>query len=140
MSGVPRLRVLTPFGVQHWAPIGGQKLCRFTFDELFIGKCALRNSHERSFFVVEGQGRDYLEPEKASTALENRDAKLRFGFITGRSASHQDPAQQCRAVLAGGPRQISCARTRLPDRKVEGQAERPRRDEPESPGIVLRRL
>jgi flagellar biosynthesis repressor protein FlbT len=46
------------------------------FEQLFVGKCVLKNSHERASFTVEGQvpvlqGKDFLAPEKASDALEN---------------------------------------------------------------------
>jgi len=45
------------------------------FDELHIGKCVLKNSHERALFVVEGntpilRAKDVLEPTLAVSSLE----------------------------------------------------------------------
>src|SRR5665647_2133236 len=45
------------------------------FDELHIGKCVLKNSHERALFVVEGntpilRAKDVLEPALAVSSLE----------------------------------------------------------------------
>jgi flagellar biosynthesis repressor protein FlbT len=45
------------------------------FEQLFIGKCVLTNSHERAFFTIEGQlpilqGKDVLPTEVADSSLE----------------------------------------------------------------------
>ena len=45
------------------------------FDELHIGKCVLKNSHERAFFVVDGEmpilrAKDVLSPALAERSLE----------------------------------------------------------------------
>jgi flagellar biosynthesis repressor protein FlbT len=46
------------------------------FDELHIGKCVIKNSHERALFVVTGEvpilrGKDVLSPALAESSLEN---------------------------------------------------------------------
>jgi flagellar protein FlbT len=45
------------------------------FDELHVGKCVIKNSHERALFVVEGdmpilRGNAYLQPALANRPLE----------------------------------------------------------------------
>ena len=45
------------------------------FDELHIGKCVIKNSHERAFFVVNGEvpilrAKDVLSPALAESSLE----------------------------------------------------------------------
>jgi flagellar biosynthesis repressor protein FlbT len=45
------------------------------FDQLFIGKCVLKNSHERALFIIEGEipilkAKDVLSPELAASSLE----------------------------------------------------------------------
>src|ERR1700733_5695835 len=76
------------------------------FDELFIGECVLRNSHERSFFVIEGQspilqGRDYLEPGQASTALEHLYCCLQKIYLEESYEEHHG------AYLANAARALS---------------------------------
>ena len=76
------------------------------FDELHIGKCVIKNSHERSSFLIEGrvpilQGRDYLEPEKATSALENFYCCLQKIYLEEAYEEHQG------AYLAGAARSLS---------------------------------
>lgn len=45
------------------------------FEELHVGRCVIRNSHERSLFVVEGdmpilKGKEYLPEDAAQSRLE----------------------------------------------------------------------
>ena len=45
------------------------------YDQLHIGKCVLKNSHERALFIVEGEmpilrAKDFLQPALAASSLE----------------------------------------------------------------------
>lgn len=45
------------------------------FDQLHIGKCVLKNSHERALFIIEGEvpilrAKDFLLPALAASSLE----------------------------------------------------------------------
>jgi flagellar protein FlbT len=64
------------------------------FDQLFIGKCVLRNSHERAYFTVEGQapilqGKDVLSPDRATTALENLYCCVQKMYLDEAHEEHQ---------------------------------------------------
>jgi flagellar biosynthesis repressor protein FlbT len=64
------------------------------FDQLFIGKCVLKNSHERAYFTVEGhmpilQGKDVLSPERAATALEKLYCCVQKMYLDETHEEHQ---------------------------------------------------
>ena len=45
------------------------------YDQLHIGKCVLKNSHERALFIIEGEmpilrAKDFLQPALAASSLE----------------------------------------------------------------------
>jgi flagellar protein FlbT len=64
------------------------------FEQLFIGKCVLKNSHERANFIVEGQvpilqGKDILAPERASTDLEKLYCCIQKMYLEEAYIEHQ---------------------------------------------------
>jgi flagellar protein FlbT len=72
------------------------------FDEVFIGRCVLKNSHERASFTVEGQvpilqGKDVLSPERASTALEKLYCCVQRMYLEEAYDEHQASYMACAA-------------------------------------------
>ena len=64
------------------------------FEKLYIGKTVLLNSHERAYFVFEGEtpilrGKDVLPPESASNFLEKLYCCLQKIYLEESFAEHQ---------------------------------------------------
>jgi flagellar biosynthesis repressor protein FlbT len=64
------------------------------FEQLFIGKCVLKNSHERAFFTVEGQlpilqGKDVLSPELAVSSLQQLYCCVQKMYLDETHEEHQ---------------------------------------------------
>jgi flagellar protein FlbT len=64
------------------------------FEQLFIGKCVLKNSHERAYFTIEGQlpilqGKDVLLAERAATALEKLYYCVQNMYLNDANEEHQ---------------------------------------------------
>jgi flagellar biosynthesis repressor protein FlbT len=66
------------------------------FEQLFIGKGVLKNSHERAFFTVEGQlpilqGKDVLSPELAVGSLEQLYCCVQKMYLNESYEDHRSP-------------------------------------------------
>jgi flagellar biosynthesis repressor protein FlbT len=64
------------------------------FEELHIGKCVIKNSHERSHFVVEGEmpilrGKDVLAEAVAQSPLEKLYRCVQQMYLEGTYDQHQ---------------------------------------------------
>jgi len=65
------------------------------FEKLHIGKTILLNSHERAYFVFEGdvpimRGKDVLQPELARNSLEELYCCIQKLYLEEAFAEHQD--------------------------------------------------
>lgn len=64
------------------------------FEQLFIGRCVLKNSHERARFTIEGQlpilqGKDVLSSELAASSLEKLYCCVQKSYLDESHEEHQ---------------------------------------------------
>src|SRR5271163_3257306 len=64
------------------------------FDELHIGKCVLKNSHDRSLFIIEGEmpilkAKDFLSMERAVSSLEKLYCCIQTMYLEEAHQEHQ---------------------------------------------------